>query len=329
MSKNGKLRILKELEYIKKYSDEFNPVSASEIIDFLNSEGIIVERKALYDDIQSLIDAGYDISKIHYKKRGYALLSRDFELSEIHLLSDAVQSAGFISKNKSKELIKKLGNLLSESQSNVINKHVYVNNRSKTQNEEVYYVIDALNEAILQNKKVEFNYIKHGFSNGNLSEIPSYKKVSPYAIFWANDYYYLVCNNEKYNNLMNLRIDKIKRVKKLDEHIRSFTEVSEYKTVFDVADYTKKCANAYYGVPEKITLCCDNSIIDQIIDKFGININIKSVTNENFVFSTQVLLSDGLIGLILQFRNKIKVVAPQDFVDKMEETVQELKDLYN
>lgn len=329
MSKNGKLRILKELEFIEKYSDEFNPVSAADIIKYLESEGIIVERKALYDDIQSLIDAGYDICKIHTPKRGYALLSRDFEMSEIYLLTDAVQSAGFISTGKSKELVEKLESLLSKSQAEQIKKQVFINNRIKTQNEEVYYVIDALNEAMIENKKVSFNYIKHGFDNGKLIQISTERKVSPYAIFWSNDHYYLICNNEKYDNLLHLRIDKIKRVKKTSEQSRHFSEVSEYKTIFDVADYAKKCANMFGGELEKITLCCDEDIIDQIMDKFGANINIKCNENGKFTFDTYALISDGLLGWILQFRSKVKVIAPQHLQDSMKATVKELKKMYN
>ncbi len=328
MARNGKLRILKELEYIKKYSDEFNPVPAAEILEYLETEGIEADRKTLYNDIESLIDAGYDIGKIHTPKRGYALLSRDFETSEIYLLTDAVQSAGFISTKKSKELIEKLESLLSTSQSEQIKKQVFINNRVKTQNEEVYYVIDALTEAIVDNKKVVFNYIKHRLENGKMVEITAERKVSPYAVFWSNDHYYLICNNEKYDNLMHLRIDRIKKVKKLNENIRHFSEVSEYKTIFDVADYTKKCANVFGGELERITLRCDEDVLDQILDKFGENINIKNIEEGKFTFDTYALISDGLVGWILQFRSKIKVIGPEHLQKRMKSTVSDLKNMY-
>ena len=329
MPKNGKLRLLKELEFITRYSDEFNPVATQEIIDYLNRElGIIAERKTVYKDIDSLIDAGYDIEKVRPPKQGYALMTRDFEASEVYLLSDAVQSAGFISAKKSKELVNKLEGLVSKSQANLMNKHLFINNRVKTANEEVYYVIDALSKAILNNKKVEFNYIKHGFSDGKICEIINKRRVSPYAVFWSQDHYYLICNNEKYDNLMHLRIDRIKRIQETDETARHFSEVSEYKTVFDVADYAKKCANMFGGEAERITLECSQDITDQILDKFGSDISIKSVKDGKFVFNTYALVSDGLVGWILQFRSKIKVLYPQRLCDKMRDTVDELKKMY-
>lgn len=328
MSKNSKLRVLKELEFIKKYSDELNPVSIAEITEMLENEGISADRKAIYDDIQSMIDAGFDIVYTRTPKNGYVLLSREFEVPEVYLLSDAVESAGFISTGKTKELITKLEGLLSKNQADNIKKQVFINNRIKTDNEEIYYVIDAISNAVNACKKIKFLYVKRSFAGKTLVKTQKEMCVSPYAVLWSNDHYYLICNNEKYDNLMHLRIDRIKKIEALKENWRHFSEVSEYKTIFDVADYSKKAANMFGGELKKITLQCNVSIIDQVIDKFGENLNIKEVDDDHFIFDAYALISEGLEGWILQFGSKMKALSPKSLVANIKNTLLELKNFY-
>lgn len=329
MPKNSKLRVLKILEFIIKYSDENNPVSISQITKMLELEGIVADRKAIYSDIQSMIDAGYDIIYTRSPRSGYALVSREFELPEIYLLSDAVESAGFISQKKTKELITKLENLLSVHQAKNVNKQVFINNRIKTDNEEIYYVIDEISNAVISGKKIKFLYVKRRFNEKTLSKTTKEMTVSPYAVLWSNDHYYLICNNEKYDNLMHLRIDRMKKVVSLKENQRHFSEVSEYKTIFDVADYSKKTANMFGGELKKITLQCSTEIVDQIIDKFGEKLHIKEITDNTFVFDSYALLSEGLVGWIMQFGSKIKVLSPDNLVQDIRDTLKQLEKNYN
>ena len=141
-----KLKLLYINQYLEKYSDEDNLVKADELIEMLSEKGIECERKSIYADIAALKGFGVDIST---EKRGYRILNRDFELPELRLLMDAVQAADFISAKKSKELISKISTLCSVNQAKLLEKQVYIENRNKCTNEEIYYNIDIINTAII------------------------------------------------------------------------------------------------------------------------------------------------------------------------------------
>ena len=149
-----KLKLLYIKDYLEKTSDEENPVSVEQIMDMLSEKGIDCERKSVYSDVKALKEYGVDICAARSPKTGYSVLSRDFELPELRLLIDAVQAANFITQKKSKELIKKIGTLCSENQRNLIEGQVYIDNRVKCANEEIYYNIDILNRAIQKKKQV-------------------------------------------------------------------------------------------------------------------------------------------------------------------------------
>ena len=325
-----KLKLLYIVDILQKHSDEEHPINASEICDKLSDYGVCAERKAIYNDIDMLILYGYDIIKTSVPRRGYFLASRLFELPEIYLLSDAVKAADFITPKKTRDLIAKLDSMLSDEQARKREKRIYIDVNHKFKNEEIYYSIDKINEAIEDGVKISFKYTQRQLSNDR--KIVSGAKsmvISPYALLWQNDRYYLVGNNEKYDNLIHLRLDKIRSVQVMDEPSRHFSEVSPYTDSFDVADYTAKTFNMYGGELQKIELCCSKSILDQIIDQFSDSIFVYKVTDETFSFSTNALVSDGLISWILQFGADIKVTAPESLRDMVKNRIDELKELYN
>ena len=153
-------------------------------------------------------------------------------------------------------------------------------------------------------------------------------KLSPYALIWQNDHYYLVANLQKYDNLMHIRVDRMKKVTVLDEDFRHFSEVCEYKERFDIADYAKKSFQMYAGEQTEIELECSEKILEQVVDRFSDKIFIRNVENGKFVFSTKVLLSDGLVNWILQFGNDIKVKSPDSLKNKVSEKVKDLIGIY-
>ncbi|MDE5964699.1 MAG: WYL domain-containing protein, partial [Eubacterium sp.] len=173
-------------------------------------------------------------------KRGYFLANRRFEIPEVVLLIDAVTSAGFITPKKTKSLVEKLKCLVSNGQADSLFSRVYVEaNSAKCDNEEIYITIDRLHEAISDKKKVKFVYKRRSVDVENKRKYTEKTfRVSPYALIWKDDHYYLVCNNEKYNNLMNLRIDRMKKLNILNESARPVSEVSSYKETFDAQDYS-------------------------------------------------------------------------------------------
>ncbi len=325
---NSKLKLLYILEYFKAKSDENTPVTSGEIIEYLNKKGLVAERKSVYDSINALKDYGCDIIKVTIPKKGFCLLTRDFEQAEILLLTDAVQSAGFISRKKSERLIEKLAGLLSENEAVFVKKRVCISERNKGTNEELYYNIDKINRAVSGGKMIRFNYIRHKFDEHRIIPDSRGLTVSPYAVIWANDHYYLVANVPKYNNLAHLRIDRMKSVEILSENSRHFSEVSEYKTFFDSADYSKKSFNMFGGDPCEIILRCDKRLLDQVIDRFGENIHLRNVSEERFTFDVTVLVSEGLIAWIMQYGDRIEVRRPLELRQTVRERTRSMQALY-
>lgn len=333
MEKKGytKLKLLLIKEYLEKYSDEDNLVKAEELIEMLAENGIECERKSIYADIATLKSYGVDIST---DKRGYRILNRDFELPELRLLIDAVQAANFISAKKSKELIGKIGTLCSVGQARLLEKQVYIDNRNKCTNEEIYYNIDLVNKAILQKKKISFTYIKRVIDIKAKGIIRDEKEftVSPYALIWSNDHYYLVSNNSKYDNLMHTRIDRMKRVEISKESARDFSEVSPYRSFFDSADYSGKLFNMFSGDTQKLVLRCNDSILEEMVDRFGEECKIKKVVGingETFVLETKCVCSEGLVSWLMQFGQKVEVVEPASLKKDILDRAESIRKIYN
>jgi predicted DNA-binding transcriptional regulator YafY len=312
----GKLKILYIVDILRKFSDEEHPLNATEICRHLEDFGIRAERKAIYSDIENLIFYGYDIISTRTPKSGYFLASREFELPEIYLLTDAVQSADFITPKKTRELVGKLEAMMSKEQARARERSIYIEYGHKCDNEEIYLNIDTLRTAIEQCKKVTLKYRTRQIDeNRKITFKERVFKLSPYALIWMDDHYYLVCNNEKYHNLMHIRIDRMKSVSLTDEKFRHFSEVSGYKDKFDIADYASKTFNMFGGELCDVELSCDFGILEQVIDRFGDKIHIIGVEDGRFSFRTKGLISEGLVGWIMQFCGNIEVTAPKSLRD--------------
>ncbi|MBQ2746779.1 MAG: transcriptional regulator [Clostridia bacterium] len=326
---NQKMKLLYIIEILEKYSDEENPINATELCARLEAVGVSAERKAIYNDIDTLIDFGYDIIKTRTPRFGYFMASRRFELPEVYLLSDAVRSAEFITPKKTRELISKLDSMLSVSQAKKREKGIYINGKTKCKNEEIYYSIDKISNAIENKKKIKLTYCQRALEEGKKIVIKEkLLTVSPYALIWENDKYYLVCNNAKYDNLMHLRLDRIKKAEITAEDFRHFSEVSEYTEFFDIADYTSKTFNMYSGDIEEIELKCSKRILEQIVDRFSDEIFIYKVTDDTFSFSVKAVISQGLISWILQYGADIEVISPDALKKGVIKTINEIKGMY-
>lgn len=326
---SSKIKTLLIYKCLNEFSDEENPLSTTDLIAMLGKSGIKCERKSIYADIQTLNDLGFDIVTAKSPKRGFFMASRRFELPQVRLLIDAVSSAGFITPNKTKDLVEKLESLVSVNQARDLVSQVYVDSNSKCDNEEIYYTIDALHDAIVNKKKVKFTYKRR---NIDVENRKSYTEktfmVSPYALIWKDDHYYLVCNNEKYDNLMNLRLDRIRKIDILDDDIRPVYEVSEYDEVFDVADYTSKMFNMFSGESGKVTLLCSIDIREEIMDRFGAKIPLVAQENNMFKTTIDAAISEGLISWVMNFGDKIKVLEPQSLADSIKEKAQKIANMY-
>lgn len=327
-SKN-KLRLLNLIEIFKMQTDDEHLLSAAQLIAILENRGFSVDRKSIYDDIQTLKDYGYNIILAHSPRKGYFLAEREFELAEVRLLTDAVQSANFISEKKSKNLIEKIERFVSSYQADIIHGQIYMESRPKTRNEQIYYNIDKINTAIKKGKQICFKYKKRkiGEKYTTVTEEKDFC-VNPYAMIWSNDHYYLISNNPKYDNLMHTRIDKMISVEILDTPARHFSEVSEYSDAFDSADYTKKHFNMFSGETKTAELLCDNSIFEQIIDYFGDSTVVRSEKQNTFTIKVQAAASDGFISWLMQFGDKIYVKSPPELRLKLKQKCRDIINSY-
>lgn len=325
-----KIKLLSVLDILNKYTDENHPLDAVGICDILKDKyNIEAERKSIYDDISVLLDFGYDIIKTRTPKFGYFLAYRDFDTPEISLLIDAVESADFITPKKTKELVSKLEGLTSKWQADELNKRVFIDNSNKCANEEIYYTIDKINRAIKECKKITMKYIRRCLGENNrISENIRELEVSPYALVWENDHYYLVGNIDKYDNLIHMRIDRMKNVEVTKKPYRHFSRVSEYKAFFDTADYVRKSFNMFGGELKSIELKCKNSLLEQVIDRFGDKLYLRPNDDETFTFLTKANISGGLISWILQFGGDMEAVNPPELRESVKDRVENIAKIY-
>lgn len=324
-----KIKTMCVLDALRRYSDEDHPLNAQEICAYLEKNGVSAERKSVYDDISVLCDYGYDIIKTTLPKTGWFLGSRELEAPEVYLLTDAVRSAKFISAKKTRELVKKLNSMLSVHQAASRENGVYFDDRLKCANEELYYNIDSLSRAISLKMKVKFKYCTRILSKKHEIETV-YKEMilSPYALTWQDDHYYLIGNYEKYDNLIHLRVDRMKNVEITDSKRRNFSEVSPYTDSFDTADYVNKLFSMYGGELKKIELRCNKKIIEQVIDRFSDKIFIRNVTDGTFTFSIDAAVSEALVTWIINYGNDIEVISPAELREKILERAKKVTEIY-
>ncbi len=324
-----KAKLLHLLDILNTQTDEEHPMDAAAMIAALEKRGISAERKSIYRDLEVLRDFGFDILLTRTKPGGYFLAERKLQLAEIRLLMDAVLSAGFITRKKSTQLLGKLQELCSQHQAVELNRQVYIDKRKKHTNEEIYYSIDLINQAVAAKKKITFDYTRRTLDEkGHV--VPSVRQftVSPYALLWTDDWYYVIGNNEKYDNLMHLRVDRMHRVQITDQPCRSFEEVSPYRNHFDVADYAGKLGNAHSGQTMVVELLCDGALLESMYDRFGEDIAVRGRPDGKFSFRTELVVSHGLVGELLSLGDGVEVLSPKLLRQNMADTVTRLVEKY-
>lgn len=327
----SKLKTLLIYQLLENYSDEDNPLSTTQLINMLEERGVTCERKSIYSDIAALNEIGCDIMSVKGPKRGFFMASRKFELPEVMLLIDAVTSAGFITPKKTVSLVEKLKSLVSVGQAKSMVSQVYVDSSaSKCDNEEIYIIIDTLHDAIMQKKKVKFIYKRRSIDVLNKKKHTEKTfTVSPYGLIWKDDHYYLVCNNEKYDNLMNLRIDRMKKLVLLDKPIRPINQVSRYEKELDTQDYSSKMFNMFSGEECDVTLLCSLKLQEEMLDRFGSSIPLTAADTSHFKTTVKATLSDGFVSWIMQYGADVKVVAPAELAQMVQDKAKSILNTYN
>lgn len=320
---NQKLKLFYLEKILREYTDEHHSLSIAELTEKLAAYGINVERKTLYADLECLQLANLDIHVTKGRGNRYALVSREFELPELKLLVDAVQSCKFISKRKSETLIKKLEGLTSVHEAKRLSRQVFIYRRVKTENERVYYTIDTLNDAIADGKKVRFRYFEYApnkrprlKSNGN------FYVVSPHALCWDDENYYLICTYPARQGLTHFRVDKIQDIALLEESADKPPED------FDLAQYSRQIFHMFGGPECRAALRFDNSLIGVAIDRFGQDIPVRPDGEDRFITYVNVTKSPTFYGWMFQLGDKAEILSPEDLRKGMQEHVAAVSRLY-
>lgn len=303
-----KLKLLYIIKILSEQTDEAHPISTKSLIEQLEALGIGAERKSIYNDMAQLVDFGYDIiQKDNRSGGGYYLGSRDFELAELKLLVDAVQSSRFITVKKSRELIGKLEKLASRYDGSTLQRQVYVAGRVKTENESVFYHVDTIHKAIFENRKIAFIYLDYDEKgklvprkNGELYHI------SPWALIWKEENYYLLGYDEKDEKIKHYRVDKMDSVSTSEEK-RVGREAFE---AIDLPKYANKAFGMYSGEEETVVLRFKKELLGVVMDRFGSSVSIRK-DGEFLRARVNVLVSGQFFGWLCGIGGGITIHGPE------------------
>lgn len=321
-SSNQKLKIMYLMKILLDRTDETHSITMPEIIDALEAYGISAERKSLYNDIENLRVYGLDVIGVQEDRTySYHIGNRQFELAELKLLVDSVQSAKFITEKKSNELIKKIESLASKYEASQLHRQVFVAGRVKTMNESIYYNVDSIHAAIAGNSRITFKYFKWNVDKDmELRHDGALYEVSPWLLSWNDGYYYLIAYDSVKGIIKHFRVDKML-------YIKSNGRKREGEKVFnslDMAAYTGKMFGMYGGEDEQVRLECDNALAGVMIDRFGKDISLIRLDDKKFAVNVEVAVSRQFLAWIIGLGEGVKIVGPQRIVDMMNDEIDRL-----
>ena len=308
------IRIIELLRFLYQQTDEAHAVTVSEMIEHLKSKGIPSVRQTVYTDLDALDTAGIDIVQIKSTQNRYFIGSRIFEYPELKMLVDAVASSKVISAKKSQALIQKLGRLTSVQQAEQLQRLASLSSRVKPHNEKVYYIIDSIQTAILDQHQISFQYYEYTPEKKKILKHDGYLYIlDPYALEWKNDHYYLIGYSHKHKGIAHFRVDRLTSVEPLDSKFQPMPD-------FDVAAYTNKMVDMFAAEhSEQVKLLCSNELMRVIIDHYGEDIEISPYDDTHFTVIIEVNPSGTFYGWVFTFMGKIRILSPQSCVDKMQD----------
>ena len=305
MEHKNKSRILYVYKLLCEKSDEQNPITVTMLLAYLTELGLTAHRRTVVTDIEQLEEFGIDIITIKSTQNRYYIGSRKFELPEVKLLVDAVESSRFITSKKSTDLVKKLSSLVSENQAVELNRDIFIDKRIKPQNEEIYYTVDALHCAISTQKQVDFKYYDYNSEKEKiLKNNGALYKISPYALVWNDDNYYVVGYSKKHSKISKFRIDRMTKVQISDSN------AVPMPNGFNGSDYAKNMFNMYDGETKTVELKCTNHLMKVIIDKFGEDVETIALGSNCFKAIVDVSVSPTFFGWVFQFCGDMSILVP-------------------
>lgn len=330
---NQKLKILYLMEILNEQTDEDHPMALPEILRQLETRGVKAERKSIYQDIEALRLFGMDIELARGRYGGYYVASRTFELAELKLLVDAVQSSRFITRKKSGELIKKVESLASGHEGRLLQRQVFIGNRVKALNEEIYYNIDTIHAAISGDRKIRFRYFEWTVSFRGGDRIrKQYRRgdekycISPWALLWEDDNYYMVGYDEDAQMIKHYRVDKMEKI-----DVTNLTRSGrKHFEEFDPAMYSRRVFRMYGGKEEDLVLRINNKLAGVVFDRFGqdIYLSADAEDTEHFLVKVRVAISPQFFSWLFGLGAMAEIISPESVREQYSILLEETTGVY-
>ena len=323
---NQKLKLYYLSRIMTEKTDDEHFITMPEIQKALEAYDVTADRKSLYDDLEQLRVLGIDVigEKVG-RSYCYHVGSKQFEIAELKLLVDAIQSSKFITERKSNELIRKLTGMASEYEAAELKRQVFVQGRVKTMNESIYYFVDDVHRAITENKKTRFDYMKWSPQKELIPHREKPYVVSPWALSWDDENYYLIAYDEEADSIKHFRVDKMMSIEILDER----RDGKDKFTQFDLAKYSRMSFGMFGGEATRVKIAFDNSLIGVFIDRFGKDITILPSEEEGWSeTAVDVALSRQFFGWIFAIGPKVKILGPKSVVDEFKKAIDDMKKTY-
>ncbi len=326
-----KIKLLRLWEILRQETDENHPISTNELIARLKKEGIDVDRKILYTDIDLLNENGYEVLCERGKSNRYYVVDRSFDIPEVRILMDAVQAAGFITEKKTKVLIDKIAELAGSRRAEVLKENITEFSTVKSLNESIYYSIDTIVTAREENKQIGFYYFDYNIKREKVfrkdkkdPEVNKWYVVNPVETVYDNDQYYLICYDDKHKTLANYRIDRMDRVSVLDSTINKYKEIEK----IDISKYKRQQVDMYGGEVKKAVFDVSRSMLDVVFDKFGSLVKMSENADGTVRCTIEVQEGHMFIAWLCSFDTRMRVVSPPSLVSKVREHLEKTLSQY-
>lgn len=323
---NQKFKLYRLAQIMLEKTDDEHYITMPEILSALEAYGVTADRKSIYNDLRDLDVLGIEVEGEPVGGRyHYHVLNRPFELPELKLLVDAIQSSKFITERKTNALIKKLEQLVSQYEAVKLQRQVYVSGRIKTMNESIYYTVDAIHNAISENKKIRFQYYQWNVKKEmELRHSGAFYHISPWGLSWDDENYYLVGYDSEADTLKHYRVDKMLHIQMSDEK----REGQEHFKRLNMADYAKKSFGMFGGKEQKVKLLVKNELAGVMIDRFGKDIMMIPKEEKYFTVNVDVHISNQFLGWVFSLGDGVKIISPDEVVEQMKQEVERLQKQY-
>ncbi|MBR5338151.1 MAG: WYL domain-containing protein [Lachnospiraceae bacterium] len=323
---NQKLKLYYLARIMTEKTDDDHGITMAQIRSYLENYDVTADRKSLYDDLEALRVLGIDIigekvGRDYY----YHVGKKQFEIAELKLLVDAIQSSKFITERKSNNLIKKLTGFASEYEAQQLRRQVVVQGRIKTMNESIYYIVDDIHNAISNNKRIRFDYLRWNTRKEMERRRDGYYEVSPWALMWDDENYYLIAFDAESDKIKHYRVDKMRNIRRINEKRQG----KEHFTRFNLARYAKMNFGMFGGEEVKIRLLFKDEMVGVLLDRFGKEIPIRPAGRKGWSETrVDVALSDQFLGWIFSLGTDVKIAGPEQVVERFKSELENVRKKY-